>query len=109
MEPFSRCHCQPARRGSALVRPVEGDRRSADGYPRGKMDILISGAGVAGLPAAYWLRRFGFRPTVVERARSLVAGGYKIDVRGAALDVFRRMGAHDAVVEASTRMRGAVL
>lgn len=73
------------------------------------MDILISGAGVAGLPLAYWLNRFGFHPTVVERAGALVTGGYKIDVRGSALDVLRLMGAHDAVVEASTRMRGALL
>jgi len=73
------------------------------------MDILISGAGVAGLPTAYWLHRFGFRPTVVERAESLVVGGYKIDVRGVALEVLRRMGAHDAVVEARTRIRSALL
>ena len=31
-------------------------------------DVLISGAGVAGLALAYWLRRFGFTPVVVERA-----------------------------------------
>jgi len=73
------------------------------------MDILVSGAGVAGLPAAYWLHRFGFRPTVVERAESLVIGGYKIDVRGVALEALRRMSAHDAVVEARTRMRSALL
>jgi 2-polyprenyl-6-methoxyphenol hydroxylase-like FAD-dependent oxidoreductase len=40
---------------------------------------------------AYWLRQFGFNPTVVERAGSLVTGGYKIDLRGPALDVLRRM------------------
>ena len=73
------------------------------------MDILISGAGIAGLTTAYWLRRHGFNPIVVERAGSLVTGGYKIDVRGSALDVLRRMGAHDAVADASTKMRGAQL
>jgi hypothetical protein len=41
----------------------------------------------------------------VERAPSLVTGGYKIDVRASALDVLRRMGVHDAVVDASTRRR----
>ncbi len=50
------------------------------------MDILISGAGIAGLTTAYWLRRYGFTPTIVERAPSLVTGGYKIDVRGTALE-----------------------
>src|SRR5262245_1760182 len=73
------------------------------------MDVLISGAGIAGLTTAHWLRRYGFAPTIVERALSLVTGGYKIDVRGTALDVLRRMGAHDAVVASSTQMRGALL
>jgi 2-polyprenyl-6-methoxyphenol hydroxylase-like FAD-dependent oxidoreductase len=73
------------------------------------MRVLISGAGPAGLTVAYWLRRYGFAPTIVERAPSLVTGGYKIDVRGAALQVLRRMSIHDAVVAASTDMQGAVL
>jgi len=51
------------------------------------MRVLISGAGIAGLTAAYWLRSYGFAPTVVERGPSLVTGGYKIDVRGSALEV----------------------
>jgi 2-polyprenyl-6-methoxyphenol hydroxylase-like FAD-dependent oxidoreductase len=73
------------------------------------MNILISGAGPAGLTAAYWLRRYGFSPTIVERAPSLLVGGYKIDVRGAALQVLRQMEVHDAVVAAHTDMQGAVL
>jgi 2-polyprenyl-6-methoxyphenol hydroxylase-like FAD-dependent oxidoreductase len=54
--------------------------------------VLISGAGIAGLTVAYWLRRYGFTATIVERAPSLLTGGYKIDVRGTALQVLRRMG-----------------
>jgi 2-polyprenyl-6-methoxyphenol hydroxylase-like FAD-dependent oxidoreductase len=73
------------------------------------MRILISGAGIAGLTVAYWLRRYGFTPTIVERAPSLLTGGYKIDVRGTALQVLRRMGIQDAVVAASTDMQGALL
>ena len=46
------------------------------------MDVLISGAGVAGLMTAFWLRQYGFNQTIVERADALVVGGYKIDVRG---------------------------
>jgi uncharacterized protein with NAD-binding domain and iron-sulfur cluster len=46
------------------------------------MKVLISGAGPAGLTAAYWLKRYGYNPTIVERAPSLLVGGYKIDVRG---------------------------
>lgn len=73
------------------------------------MRILISGAGIAGLTAAYWLKRYGFTPTIVERAPSLPIGGYKIDVRGTALQVLRRMGIEDAVIKASTDMQGALL
>jgi 2-polyprenyl-6-methoxyphenol hydroxylase-like FAD-dependent oxidoreductase len=73
------------------------------------MKVLISGAGPAGLTAAYWLRRYGYTPTIVERAPSLLIGGYKIDVRGAALEVLRQMGVHNAVVASHTDMQGAVL
>jgi len=69
------------------------------------MRVLISGAGLAGLTAAWWLRSYGFTPTIVERAPSLLTGGYKIDVRGTALQVLSRMGIHDAVVAASTDMQ----
>ena len=73
------------------------------------MRVLISGAGIAGLTVAHWLRSYGFTPTVVERAPSLLAGGYKIDVRGTALEVLRRMRIHDAVVAASTDIQVALL
>jgi len=56
------------------------------------MDVLISGAGVAGLMTAYWLRQYGFNPTIVERADALVVGGYKIDVRGPPLRYFSGPG-----------------
>lgn len=54
--------------------------------------ILISGAGIAGLTLAHWLARHGFRPTVVERAARLRAGGNGVDVRDLAGDVVERMG-----------------
>lgn len=69
-------------------------------------NILISGAGVAGLTLAYWLRRFGFKPTVVEQAPVLRDGGYKVDVRGAALDVIEKMGILSSVGQKSTGMLG---
>ncbi|MFK8843790.1 FAD-dependent monooxygenase [Streptomyces sp. Ac-502] len=54
--------------------------------------VLISGASVAGPALAYWLNRYGFAVTVVEKASTLRGGGYPIDVRGTALEVVRRMG-----------------
>lgn len=73
------------------------------------MKILISGAGPAGLTIAYWLKHYGFTPTVIERAPSLPIGGYKIDVRGEALKVLQRMNIYDAVVKAGTDMQRALL
>ncbi len=56
------------------------------------MDVLISGASMAGLSAAYWFARLGHRVTVVERAEGLRPGGAPIDVRGRALETAERMG-----------------
>ncbi|MGW3997787.1 FAD-dependent monooxygenase [Amycolatopsis sp. NPDC004772] len=69
--------------------------------------ILISGASVAGPALAWWLHHHGFQTTVVERAPSLREGGYKVDIRGVAVDVVRRMGLLEQVHAASTDMRGA--
>ncbi len=52
--------------------------------PMNDLDILVSGASVAGLSAAYWLSHHGFKVTVVERAPQLRPGGQALDVRGAA-------------------------
>ncbi|MFF2810743.1 FAD-dependent monooxygenase [Streptomyces sp. NPDC058000] len=68
--------------------------------------VLISGASVAGLTTAYWLRRRGYLPTVVERAPGIRPGGQAIDVRGAALAVLERMGLLTEAQRARTRMRG---
>lgn len=56
------------------------------------MDVLISGASMAGLSAAYWFTHLGHRVTVIERADGLRPGGAPIDVRGRALGTARRMG-----------------
>lgn len=70
------------------------------------MDVLISGASVAGPALAYWLRRYGHTPTVVERAAAPRLGGQAIDVRGVALDVVERMDLLEPLRAARTRMRG---
>jgi len=54
--------------------------------------VLISGASIAGPALAYWLDRYGFDVTVVERADAIRSGGYPIDVRGTAIDVVEQMG-----------------
>ncbi|NLU72483.1 FAD-dependent oxidoreductase [Streptomyces sp. HNM0575] len=54
--------------------------------------ILVSGASIAGPTLAYWLHRYGFDVTVVEKASAIRGGGYAIDIRGTARDVVDRMG-----------------
>lgn len=56
------------------------------------MNVLISGAGIAGPTLAYWLHRHGVAATIVERAPRLRTGGYIIDFWGAGFDVATRMG-----------------
>ncbi|MEF9883551.1 FAD-dependent monooxygenase [Streptomyces sp. P9-A4] len=68
--------------------------------------VLISGASIAGPALALWLHRYGFAPTVVERAPGLRTGGYKVDIRGTAIEVCRRMGVLDEIRANSTDMRG---
>lgn len=69
--------------------------------------ILISGASVAGPALAYWLRRYGFEPTVVERAPRLRLGGYAVDFRGASVRVLERMNLLADVQRKQTRV-GAI-
>ncbi|MGP3960532.1 FAD-dependent monooxygenase [Nonomuraea sp. 3N208] len=73
------------------------------------MDVLISGAGVAGPALAYWLRHHGVTPTVVERALQVRAGGYAVGLRGEALDVLDRMALLEQVKALDTHMGDAAL
>ena len=69
---------------------------------------LISGAGIAGSTAAYWLAKNGFQVTVVELARGTRSSGSPVDVRGPAKDVAERMGVMAQIRDASTQVRDMV-
>jgi 2-polyprenyl-6-methoxyphenol hydroxylase-like FAD-dependent oxidoreductase len=71
----------------------------------GTRDVLISGASIAGPTLAYWLDRYGFRPTVVERSPALRRGwgGHAIDLFGPAVDVTAWMGLLPEVSDARTK------
>ncbi|MFG1791762.1 FAD-dependent monooxygenase [Nocardia sp. NPDC049149] len=65
--------------------------------------VLISGASVAGPALAYWLDRYGFDVTVIERAPALRQGGQAIDFKGhTQFTVLERMGILDDVNERRT-------
>ncbi|WP_066933416.1 FAD-dependent monooxygenase [Microtetraspora fusca] len=70
------------------------------------MDILISGASVAGPALAYWLHRAGHQVTLVERAPAMRDSGYAVDFRGDAFDVLEQMGVLAEVRAHDTGMRG---
>jgi 2-polyprenyl-6-methoxyphenol hydroxylase-like FAD-dependent oxidoreductase len=47
-----------------------------------KRSVLISGIGIAGPALAYWLARYGFEITIVDKASHLRAGGYLVNFWG---------------------------
>ncbi|TWI69309.1 2-polyprenyl-6-methoxyphenol hydroxylase-like FAD-dependent oxidoreductase [Pseudoduganella lurida] len=53
--------------------------------------ILICGAGVAGPACAWWLKRYGFKVVVAEKAASFREGGQNVDVKGAGQQVIAMM------------------
>ncbi|ELR68634.1 hypothetical protein C900_00178 [Fulvivirga imtechensis AK7] len=61
------------------------------------MNILISGAGIAGLTAAWWLSRQGHQVKVVEVAPDLRDEGYMMDFFGPGYDVAEKMDILDAL------------
>jgi 2-polyprenyl-6-methoxyphenol hydroxylase-like FAD-dependent oxidoreductase len=69
---------------------------------------LISGAGIAGSTAAYWLSKSSFQVTVVEQSRGTRSSGGPVDVRGPAKDVAERMGVMSQIRETSTQVRDMV-
>jgi len=65
--------------------------------------VLISGASVAGPALAYWLDRYGFQVTVVERGPALRPGGQAIDFKGRTqLTVLERMGVREEIFRRQT-------
>ncbi|WP_405163446.1 FAD-dependent monooxygenase [Nocardia sp. NBC_01499] len=57
------------------------------------MRILISGASIAGPVLAFWLNRFGFDVTVVERTPALrKSGGHAVDLFRPAMRIVEQMG-----------------
>lgn len=78
-----------------------------ENHPMSKLNILVSGASIAGLTAAHWLSRYGFNVTIVERAPHLRPGGQALDLRGAAaLSVAEQMGLLTKLRELSTKFTG---
>lgn len=60
--------------------------------------VLISGASIAGPSLAYWLARYGYDVTVVERAQAIRPGGQAVDFCGEVhMRVLEKMGVLDEI------------
>jgi len=72
------------------------------------MRILVSGASIAGPVLAFWLARYGFAVTVVERAPALhKTGGHAVDLFRPAMEISAQMGVQpriEALATGTTRL-----
>ncbi|MFD8566135.1 FAD-dependent monooxygenase [Streptomyces sp. NPDC059639] len=69
------------------------------------LDVLVSGASIAGPAIAFWLSRQGARVTIVEKAAALREGGFAVDFRGHVhRTVLTRMGIWDDLHRVQTDM-----
>lgn len=67
------------------------------------MRVLISGASIAGPVLAYWLNRYGFEVTVVERAPELrKTGGHAVDLFRPAMEISEQMGVKPQIEAAAS-------
>ena len=71
-----------------------------------QLNVLVSGAGIAGCTLAYWLARHGHSATVVERGGGIRSSGAPVDIRGSAMQVVEDMGLVPQLQAASTNVTG---
>ena len=73
-----------------------------------KLNVLISGSGIAGSVFAYWLLR-GYPEaniTILERDPSLRLTGASVDIRNSGVDIIKWMGAEQKIREQGTKEEG---
>ncbi|WWD17597.1 hypothetical protein CI109_102038 [Kwoniella shandongensis] len=71
-----------------------------------KKNILISGGSIAGPSVAFWLNRYGFKTTLVERWDGVRPGGQNVDVENAGREALKRMGLEADVLALHTKETG---
>ena len=72
-----------------------------------KARILISGAGVAGLTAAIWLGKAGFKPVIVEKAPKIRADGFILSLSHHSYHLFQEMGILDDLKAINNQIRSS--
>lgn len=81
------------------------NRTECDNGEMNRPKVLISGAGIAGSTAAFWLAHHGWDVTVVEKAGAARSSGNPVDVRGEAAAVAKAMGLWPRLESAATGTR----
>lgn len=70
------------------------------------LNVLISGAGIAGPVVAFFLAEAGHKVTIVERSPEPRLGGQSVDIRGHGITLIRRMGVEAAIRSQITHEKG---
>jgi len=73
-----------------------------------KLNVLISGSGIAGSVFAFWLLRAdpNANITIVERDPALRLTGASVDIRSSAVDIIKWMGVEQEIRNQSTNEEG---
>ena len=73
-----------------------------------KLNVLVSGSGIAGSVFAFWLLRAypNANITIVERDPSLRLTGASVDIRSSAVDIIKWMGAEQEIRRQTTNEEG---
>lgn len=67
--------------------------------------ILVVGASIAGPVVCYWLKKIGFKPTLIEKNDQIRKGGYAVDILGIAIEVVKKMGVLEAIAAQRTSIQ----
>ncbi|OCF74280.1 hypothetical protein I204_04650 [Kwoniella mangroviensis CBS 8886] len=74
-----------------------------------KKSVLISGGSIAGPACAFWLNKYGFKTTIVERWPELRPGGQSIDVAHYGMEAIKRMNLQSELEARFTGEKGTTI
>jgi len=66
--------------------------------------ILVIGIGIAGPAVCYWLKKYGYSPTLVEKYDSIRKGGQAVDIRGVGVGLVKKMGIYEQICNKRTQV-----
>ncbi|OQE41166.1 hypothetical protein PENCOP_c005G06220 [Penicillium coprophilum] len=73
-----------------------------DNFTQSETDVLIIGAGPAGLMAAYWMARYGVNARIIDKRDTKVFQGHADGLRARTLELFDSMGFQHRVIQEGT-------